>query len=147
MLPDWRIVCQQRALKRATVEARKAWKLKLARAIPFNHRWQHVQRMVSMAFWLARQTGADLEIVEAVAWLHDVRKGEPSHGAADARKARKILEETDAPPAKIDAVTTASGLHVGLYRPADSAPFEPLGSCRAVGCRQADQNGCAATGL
>jgi uncharacterized protein len=126
VLPDWRTICQQRALKQATVEARKAWKLKSAKAIPFNHRWEHVQSVVSMALWLARQTEADLEIVEAAAWLHDVRKGEPSHGAAGAREARKILEETDFPPAKIDAVTTAIGLHAGLYRPADSAPIEPL---------------------
>ena len=126
MLPDWRTICQQRAMKQAVAEGRKAWKVKSAKAIPFNHRWEHVRAVVETALWLARQLGGDLETVEAAAWLHDVRKGEPAHGAAGAREARKILEETDFPPDKIAAVTEAIGRHVGLYRPPDAPPLGPL---------------------
>lgn len=124
--PPWRPVCQQRAQEQAVAEARKAWKVKATKPIPFNHRWEHVQSVVNMALRLGRQTGADLEILEAAAWLHDVCKGEPAHGAAGAREARKLLAQTDFPPEKIEAVADAIGRHVGLYRPVDSPPLEPL---------------------
>ena len=53
----------------------------------FNYRWEHVATVVTLALRLAEQTGADTEIVEAAAWLHDVCKfthGEnhPAAGAA-----------------------------------------------------------------
>ena len=96
--PDWRLTCRQLAEKQAVAEARKAWKVQRSSAVPFAHRWEHVKTVVSTALWLARQTGADLEIVEAAAWLHDIRKGTPGHGPAGAREAKRILNAHQLPP-------------------------------------------------
>ena len=86
--------------------------------VSFNYRWEHVTTVVTLALRLAELTGADAEIVEAAAWLHDVCKfsdGErhPQAGAADARA---FLPTTDFPPGKIDAVAAAIADHMGLWR-------------------------------
>lgn len=90
---------------------RKVWKVSSNKAIPFSHRWEHVQAVVSLALWLARQTGADTEVVEAAAWLHDIRKGTAGHGAAGEREARRILQQTNFPPEKLPLVVDAIGHH------------------------------------
>jgi uncharacterized protein len=125
-LPDWRQVCREQAQKQAISEARKAWKVSSNKSIPFSHRWEHVQAVVRMALWLAQQTGADAEVVEAAAWLHDIRKGTPAHGISGAREARRILLRTDFPPAKLPAVADAISRHVGLYRPPAAPPLAPV---------------------
>jgi uncharacterized protein len=90
----------------------------------FNYRWEHVQAVVRLAIRLADLTGADREIVEAAAWLHDVAKGRGKNHAKDgAVAARWILSETDFPPGKIDAVADAIAKHRGLWT---SKPVEPL---------------------
>ena len=121
----WRTVCRRHAEQRATDEALDDWKAKDDKALPFNYRWEHVQIVVGLALHLADLTGADREIAEASAWLHDVCKGEPNHGVAGARAARTLLAHTDFPAAKIDAVAQAISLHVGLTRP-PGAPLQPL---------------------
>ena len=40
----------------------------------FNYRWEHVTTVVTLSLKLADLVGADREIVEAAAWLHDVTK-------------------------------------------------------------------------
>jgi uncharacterized protein len=93
----------------------------------FNYRWEHVQAVVTLANRLAALTGADAEVVEAAAWLHDVCKwthGE-AHAAAGAAFARELLPQTDFPPQKIDAVSEAIAAHQGLYR---DQPIEDLES-------------------
>ncbi|MBP6440868.1 MAG: HD domain-containing protein, partial [Caldilineaceae bacterium] len=122
----WRTVCRRHAEQRATDEALDDWKAKSDKAVPFNYRWEHVQIVVGLALHLADLTGADREITEAAAWLHDICKGEPNHGAAGARAARILLEHTDFPAAKIDAVALAISLHVGLQRPPGAPPLQPL---------------------
>jgi uncharacterized protein len=124
--PDWRLVCRQAAEKQATAEARKAWKVRRSSELPFTHRWEHVKTVVSTALWLARQTGADAEVVEAAAWLHDIRKGTPGHGPNGAREAKRILLGTDFPLEKLPAVVDAIARHVGLYRPPEAPPLTPL---------------------
>ena len=121
----WRTVCRRHAEQRATDEALDDWKAKDDKALPFNYRWEHVQIVVGLALHLADLTGADREIAEASAWLHDVCKGEPNHGVAGARAARTLLAHTDFPAAKIDAVAQAISLHVGLTRP-PGVPLQPL---------------------
>ncbi len=122
----WRTVCQRHAEQRATEEALDAWKAKDGKALPFNYRWEHVQIVAGLALHLADLTGADREVVEAAAWLHDVCKGEPNHGVAGAKAARTLLEHTDFPAAKIGAVALAISLHVGLQRPPGAPPLQPL---------------------
>jgi len=92
--------------------------------IAFNYRWEHVQAVVRLAIRLAELTGADREIAEAAAWLHDVaRPHSKDHGRDGAVAARQILAETDFAPAKIDAVADAIAQHVGLFA---ARPVEPL---------------------
>lgn len=83
----------------------------------FNYRWEHVTAVVTLAVRLAELTGADKEIVEAAAWLHDVRKeaGE-SHPREGAIFARKFLLKTDFPTEKIERVAQAIEAHMGLWR-------------------------------
>ena len=123
-----------RKLQRAAdIEERKRWNISPNagsnidpnETIPFRHRWEHVQHVVSLALWLVEETGADREIVEAAAWLHDVCKREPDHGARGAERAQTILTGTDFPPQKIDAVADAIRQHEGLTR-SDPSPLQPL---------------------
>lgn len=85
--------------------------------VSFNYRWEHVKTVVTLANRLAALTGADAEVVEAAAWLHDICKwthGE-DHPAAGAAYARALLPQTDFPPDKIEAVAGAIAAHQGLY--------------------------------
>lgn len=83
----------------------------------FNYRWEHVTAVVTLAIKLAQLTNADLEVVEAAAWLHDVRKvvGD-NHPAEGARFARQFLPKTDFPPEKVAQVARAIEEHMGLWR-------------------------------
>ena len=83
----------------------------------FNYRWEHVEAVVRLAEKLARLTGADEEIVEAAAWLHDVRKSEgEDHARSGAAFAAEFLAQTDFPQDKIPAVVRAIAEHKGLWR-------------------------------
>jgi len=86
--------------------------------VSFNYRWEHVTTVVTLALRLAELTGADIETVEAAAWLHDICKfshGE-QHPVAGAAFARDFLPTTDFPPGKIAAVAEAIADHMGLWR-------------------------------
>jgi len=95
-----------------------------------NYRWEHVQAVATTALRLAEQVGADREIVEAAAWLHDVAKGAEDgskvghHGRVGAEIARAILADTDFPPHKVDAVADAIAKHVGLVKDHAVKPLE-----------------------
>lgn len=83
----------------------------------FNYRWEHVKSVVTLALKLAQLTGADLEIVEAAAWLHDICKGSKNqHPQEGAKFAREFLPQTDFPPEKIERVAMAIEEHMGLWR-------------------------------
>jgi uncharacterized protein len=86
--------------------------------VSFNYRWEHVTTVVNLALKLAELTGADAEIVEAAAWLHDVCKftDKERHPIAGAAYARDFLPTTDFPPEKIEAVAGAISDHMGLWR-------------------------------
>lgn len=125
-MAEWRLVCKQRMEEQAIAEARTEWKLKPKRSLPFNPRLEHVQQVVQLALRLTQETGADVEIVEAAAWLHDICKSSPGHGAAGAVEATRILSDTDFPPEKIPAVADVIRKHVGLYRQVNAPPLQPL---------------------
>ena len=83
----------------------------------FNYRWEHVTAVVTLATKLAHLTGADSDIVEAAAWLHDVRKDtKDNHPIEGAKFAREFLPKTDFPPEKIEPVARAIEEHMGLWR-------------------------------
>lgn len=86
--------------------------------VSFNYRWEHVTAVVTLAMRLAEMVGADEEIVEAAAWLHDVCKhtDKETHPQAGAAFARAFLPTTDFPPEKIEAVAEAINVHMGLWR-------------------------------
>ncbi len=124
--PAWRAVAIAAAQAQAQQEGQRLWKVAEGEPLPFDYRFEHVAQVTGLAMRLAQELDADLEIVEAAAWLHDVRKEEPSHGVAGAAAARTILAATDFPPAKIDAVCNAIRTHVGLYHDEHVAQVEPL---------------------
>jgi len=83
----------------------------------FNYRWEHVTAVVTLALKLAELTGADAEVVEAAAWLHDIRKETGAkHAQEGAIVAHEILATTDFPKKKIGHVAKAIRSHMGLWR-------------------------------
>lgn len=125
-LPSWQAVCRTWAQERAEAEARTRWQVADAAPIPYNYRWIHVQEVVKLAQWLARETGADLDVVTAAAWLHDICKSQPQHALRGAEEAGHILPTTDFPLAKIDQVVAAIRVHEGLVRPESAPPLQPV---------------------
>lgn len=84
---------------------------------PFNYRWEHVKAVVNTAVRLAELTGADCDVVEAAAWLHDIAKMDGGkHPRIGARIARQLLPQTDFPPGKIEQVALAIEEHQGMWR-------------------------------
>lgn len=123
---SWQTICRQQAETQARQEARKLWNVRKDEPIPFNHRWEHVQEVVRLALWLGKILGADQEVVEAAAWLHDVCKEQPKHAIAGAAEAQRILAATNFPAGKIEAVVNAIRQHEGLKRPPGAPPLQPL---------------------
>lgn len=107
--PDWR-----GEVRRVMYEAARA---QASADSGFNYRWEHVQAVVVCAVKLAKLTGADCDVVEAAAWLHDIRKETGDrHPKEGGKYARKFLTKTDFPKKKIDAVAAAIEQHMGLWR-------------------------------
>ncbi|MFN2160732.1 MAG: HD domain-containing protein [Candidatus Promineifilaceae bacterium] len=102
--------------------------------VSFNYRWEHVTTVVTLAKKLALLTGADSEVVEAAAWLHDIRKESGHlHAIEGAEYAREFLKQTDFPPGKIEAVAHAIEVHMGLWLD------EPLTNLEAMVLWDADK--------
>jgi uncharacterized protein len=124
--PAWQPVCRAAAQAQAESEARHAWQLPAGAPLPFDNRGEHVAQVHGLALRLGAEVGADLEIVEAAAWLHDVRKAAANHAQAGADAAQTILADTDFPPQKIGAVVYAIRVHAGLYRAPAAPPLTPV---------------------
>ena len=112
---DWREAARARMHEATLAELRGRLG---SENVSFNYRWEHVSTVVVLALRLSELTGADVEIVEAAAWLHDICKfsdgeGHPQAGAA---YARQFLPGTDFPPEKVEAVAGAISDHMGLWR-------------------------------
>jgi uncharacterized protein len=118
----WRQVVAEEAYEATLREARERWQIA---DHPANYRWTHVQAVVRLALRLAELTGADRDVVEASAWLHDCAKigKDDDHGLKGSIKAKKILRATDFPQEKVKAVVDAISKHVGLWT---EEPVEPL---------------------
>lgn len=127
----WREAARQ-AMRQATEE--ELLRRYGSHDVSFNYRWEHVITVVHLAIRLAELTGADLEVVEAAAWLHDIRKETGSrHPAEGAAYARRFLPQTDFPPQKIERVAYAIEMHMGLWRD------EPLTDLEAMVLWDADK--------
>jgi uncharacterized protein len=74
--------------------------------------------------------GADAEVVECAAWLHDVAKrlkdpqAKDTHAQDASARVEEILSGTDFPPEKIPAVRHAIEHHVGLKLTKRLEPLE-----------------------
>jgi uncharacterized protein len=122
-MEDWREVVRDAAYAASVSQMRAR---RDGGTFHYNYRWEHVQAVVRLAVRLAALTGADPEVVEAAAWLHDVAKGQGTdHGQEGAQAAHRILATTGYPPQKIPSVAHAIAQHVGLWRWRDQ-PVEPL---------------------
>jgi uncharacterized protein len=120
--PAWREVVR-RAAQGAAAAAHRFYGD--SEDVLFSYRWEHVQVVVRLALRLAELSGADKEIVEAAAWLHDVAKlSKEEHGKDSALAARRILLETDYDRDKIDAVADAIVKHAWRPNPEPIAPIE-----------------------
>jgi len=120
---EWRCIVADAAHDATVREAEERWQVGNH---PANYRWTHVQTVVRLALRLAELTGADREVVEAAAWLHDIAKRgrDDDHGYLGSLRAREILSATDYPPDKIDAVADAIARHVGLWTEEPVTPLE-----------------------
>lgn len=129
---EWRKIVRKRMYKATKEEAVGRYRTPFP---PFNYRWEHVQTVVKLAVRLAELTGADVEVVEAAAWLHDVAKynAKQKHPQKGAEQARKLLPKTDFPPEKIERVAKAIEVHMGLWRK------EPLANLEAAVLWDADK--------
>ncbi len=116
----WRETVREAAHRAAQAEAAT---VDASRRV-MNYRWEHVQAVVRLALWLAQETGADVEVVEAAAWLHDIAKTQPHHAQAGAEAARRVLPTTDFPPDKVERVAEAIAQHEGLFRDSVLEPLE-----------------------
>jgi len=78
------------------------------------HGFDHVLRVTVLAERIAREEGADVEIVRAAALLHDVAAAGPdreNHHREGAAEARRILLELGQPTARVEAVAHCVETH------------------------------------
>lgn len=114
MAKKWKQVVRDAMRKSARKETRK----RSAVDNPaFNYRWEHVRAVVKTSKKLAKLTGADADVIEAAAWLHDVAKyAGDDHPQEGARVARELLPQCDFPKDKIEHVAQVIEAHMGLWR-------------------------------
>jgi len=71
-----------------------------------HHDKSHVKRVYNMAVYIAKEEGADLDVIKAAVLLHDVARALEDEGKIEdhalesAKMARKILVEVDFPKEK-----------------------------------------------
>jgi|SRR3989344_780033 len=96
------------------------------------HDWpwkEHIEAVVHYSKLLAEKTGADEEIVEVAAWLHDITKiktGEKNHEVSSSEEAGKILEGFGYPADKIKKVKRCILAHPSDKEPAPETKEEKI---------------------
>ena len=117
-------------LKESEAEAHREWRqAQLDSKEPlYNYRFDHVSHVVALSTHLAKEVGADMDVVTLAAWLHDIAKpgmgGVQSHGKLGAKRARKELEKEELDEEIIDRVCDAIEKHVGLTLDTQIQPVE-----------------------
>jgi uncharacterized protein len=121
-IASWREAVVTLARERATEESLELWNQRPGESPRFNYRWEHLQAVVRLCERLGRQLGADMEVLTAAVWLHDIVKshspelGDVSDAELAAEEAGRFLLTTDFPSDKIVAVAAAIRVHEGLYK-------------------------------
>jgi uncharacterized protein len=76
------------------------------------HNHEHIYCTVRLAKYLAEKEGADVDICEAAAWLHDIAKNKgKNHGIEGAKKAEEFLKILDLNPKIIERICNAIKYH------------------------------------
>jgi len=130
----WRQACEEALKAHSEPDAIRFWRVSHSAdgtSLPvFDYRFEHTLAAVKIARWLAPRVGADPEVVECAAWLHDCTKrylepkGHDTHALDASGQVPGILEGTDFPAAKIPAVQRAIEQHVGLRLTRKLEPIE-----------------------
>ncbi len=130
----WRAACEEALRSFSDADALRFWgtghEVDGHRRPVFNYRLEHTLAVVKLARWLAPATGADLDVVECAAWLHDVAKRLKDPGSKDTHaqdasaRVEDILAGTDFPMEKVPAVRQAIERHVGLRLAKRLEPLE-----------------------
>jgi uncharacterized protein len=90
---------------------------------------QHLSVVVEYAKRLGATLGADLEIIELAAWLHDISAVQdfaalPKHPALSAEIARKMLLEKDYPSERMERVVKCIASHSSPVQIGNGLPEE-----------------------
>ncbi len=78
------------------------------------HAIDHIHRVLGRCVRLGKKLGADLEVLVAAVYLHDLGRhyiDDEAHGALSAEKAEPVLERISFPQEKRDAVLHAISVH------------------------------------
>jgi len=130
----WRKACEAALRQASAADAIQFWGISHeVNGVPepiFNYRLEHTYAAVLLTRWLAPLVGADAEVVECAAWLHDVAKrlktprAKDTHARDASVQVEEILAGTNFPAEKIAAVRGAIELHVGLSLTRRIEPIE-----------------------
>ena len=133
-LKPWRKACEETLKGFSEPDAIRFWRVSHnTNGTPhplFDYRFEHTLAAVKIARWLAPRAGADPEVVECAAWLHDCTKRyqeakrHDTHASEASELVARILEGTDFPASKIPAVQHAIEHHVGLSLAEKLEPIE-----------------------
>ena len=91
------------------------------------HARDHILRVLKRCIRLGEKLDADLEILVAAVYLHDLGRhyiDDKSHGALSAQKSAPVLERINFPQEKRDAVLHAIRVHDVSATPEDRATLE-----------------------
>lgn len=91
------------------------------------HAKDHVLRVMRRAIHLGEKLNADLEVLVAAVYLHDLGRhyiADKAHGALSALKAAPVLEQINFPHEKRDAVLYAIRVHDVCATPEDRTTLE-----------------------
>lgn len=149
-MEPWRSACERALRDHSEQDALAAWGFghpgEGGQRPVFNYRLEHTLAVVRVARWLCPLTGADPEVVECGAWLHDLRKrtkhrtGRDLHAQDASAAVAGVLAGTDFPESKVAAVRHAIEHHVGLRL---SEPLHPLETAVLWDCDKLSKLGAA----
>jgi HD superfamily phosphodiesterase len=101
--------------------------MKLAPSVSEVHAMDHILRVRERCIRLAKRLNADLEVLIAAVYLHDLGRHyipDKGHGALSAEKARPVLERINFPEEKKERVLHAIKVHDVTWLPEDRTSIE-----------------------